>query len=189
MKDDEIYFFDPVEICMRPVSADGYILDIGGGGEGMIGKLMGSCVVAIDCREDELIEAPDGPLKIVMDARRLTFLDNTFSAATAFFSLMYFDTEVDLQQAFTEAFRVLKPGGQFHVWDLDLAELPRTEKRVYAVRLKCVVHGMPCETAYGRPWPKGARDRNYYKSVAEGAGFQCLSTEVSGCTFHSIFQK
>jgi ubiquinone/menaquinone biosynthesis C-methylase UbiE len=189
MKLDEIYFYDPVELCMRPLPADGYILDIGGGGEGMIGRLMGSCVIAIDRREDELIEAPDGPLKIVMDARHLTFLDSTFSAATAFFSLMYFDAEVDLQQAFTEASRVLKPGGHFHVWDVDMAELPRTDKPFYAVRLTCVVHGVPCETAYGRPWPKGARDSNYYKSVAEGAGLECLSTEMTGCAFHSIFRK
>lgn len=189
MKNNEIHFFDPVELHLRPISADGYILDIGGGGEGIIGRLMGSSVVAIDRREDELIEAADGPLKIVMDARHLTFLDCTFSAATAFFSLMYFDAEVDLQKALRETARVLKPGGAFHVWDVDLAELPKTEKPVYAVRLKCMVHGVPCETAYGRPWPKGARDSSYYKGLAEAAGFQHLSTEVSGCTFHSTFRK
>jgi len=174
---------------VQPVSADGYILDMGGGGEGVIGQLMGSRVVAIDCREDELIEAPDGPLKIVMDARHLTFLDGTFPAATAFFSLMYFDAEEDLQHALAETFRVLKPGGQFHVWDVHLAERPRTTKAVYAIRLKCIVHGLPIETAYGRPWPTGPRDSNYYKRLAEAAGFQHLDTKTSGCTFHSVFRK
>lgn len=189
MKNNEICFFDPVELCMRPISTDGYILDIGGGGEGIIGRLMGSSVVAIDCREDELIEAPNGPLKIVMDARHLTFLDCTFSAATAFFSLMYFDAEVDLRRAFEETFRVLKPGGRFHVWDVDVPEVPKTGKPVYAVQLKCLVHGVSCETAYARPWPKEARNSNYYKRVAEAAGFQHLDTGMSGCTFRLMFRK
>ena len=37
----------------------GSILDIGGGGEGIIGRLYGSRVTAIDNREEELDEAPD----------------------------------------------------------------------------------------------------------------------------------
>ncbi len=189
MKDDEIHFFDPVVLRLRPISADGYILDIGGGGEGIIGRLMGPSVVAIDCREDELIEAPEGPLRIVMDARHLNFLDCTFPAATAFFSLMYFDAEEDLRQAFKEAFRVLKPGGRFHVWDVELAERPQTGRPVYAVRLDCIVNGVSCKTAYGRPWPQGARDSNYYKGLAQAAGFRHVDTEMSGCTFHLILRK
>ena len=36
----------------------GKILDIGGGGEGIIGRLYGPQVIAIDYRQDELDEAP-----------------------------------------------------------------------------------------------------------------------------------
>lgn len=39
---------------------DGEILDVGGGGEGTIGRLYGSQVTAIDNRQEELDEAPDG---------------------------------------------------------------------------------------------------------------------------------
>ena len=45
-------------------------LDIGGGGEGIIGKLYGANVVAIDTRADELYETSNDALKIEMDAGR-----------------------------------------------------------------------------------------------------------------------
>ena len=67
MNEDDILFLDPVELEIPPLSADGYVLDIGGGGEGVIGRLRGSQVVAIDCRKEELKEAPEGPLKIVCE--------------------------------------------------------------------------------------------------------------------------
>jgi hypothetical protein len=41
-------------IEIRPIKTDGFILDIGGGGEGIIGKLNGMQVVAIDKRPSEL---------------------------------------------------------------------------------------------------------------------------------------
>jgi ubiquinone/menaquinone biosynthesis C-methylase UbiE len=63
--------------------APGLILDIGGGGEGVIGRLFGSRVVAIDPLQRELEEAPVGPLKVVMDARELKFLDGSFDTVTA----------------------------------------------------------------------------------------------------------
>jgi exopolyphosphatase/guanosine-5'-triphosphate,3'-diphosphate pyrophosphatase len=65
------------------------VLDIGGGGEGVIGRLKGRDAVAVDIRKEELEEAVDGPLKIIMDARDLKFLDESFHTATAFFSMMY----------------------------------------------------------------------------------------------------
>lgn len=189
MNEKDIYFFDPVEIEICDFAVDGYLLDIGGGGEGIIGRLKGLRVVAIDCREDELAEAPEGPLKIVMDARDLKFPDNTFSAATAFFSLMYFREQFDLQAALAEAFRVLKPGGYLRVWDVHMATFPKTEKSVFAVRVKCFVDERICETAYGAPWPPQIRDSNYYRKLAETVGFVHSNTTVSGCSFYTILRK
>lgn len=39
------------------------ILDLGGGGEGVIGQLRGQQVVAVDLRQNELDEAPSGAVK------------------------------------------------------------------------------------------------------------------------------
>jgi len=56
------------------------ILDLGGGGEGVIGRLRGKQVTAIDLRQGELDDAPQGPIKVVADARALPF-DNEFDVA------------------------------------------------------------------------------------------------------------
>ena len=72
---------------------NGKILDIGGGGEGIIGRLYTNQVVAIDIRQDELDEAPTGFEKIWMDATNLKFKDNSFDHITSFFTLMFMNTE------------------------------------------------------------------------------------------------
>ncbi len=68
--------------------ASALILDLGGGGEGMIGQLRGRQVVAIDLRREELEECASGPIKVVADARALPFLDKSFDAITASCFLM-----------------------------------------------------------------------------------------------------
>jgi ubiquinone/menaquinone biosynthesis C-methylase UbiE len=81
--------FEMQEITVEDFSADGPILDIGGGGEGIIGRMKTTQVVAIDISREELADAPAGPLKIVMDATDLKFLDGSFATATSFYTLMY----------------------------------------------------------------------------------------------------
>lgn len=58
----------------------GNIHDIGGGGEGIIGSIYTEQVIAIDNRLNELEEAPDGPIKIVMYARQLSFEGECFES-------------------------------------------------------------------------------------------------------------
>ncbi len=89
MEDMEIkhHIFPRVEWKLDHIDRDGFILDIGGGGEGVIGKLMGEKVIAIDFKKEELLEAAEGPLNIIMDARELKFLDESFQTVTAFFLL------------------------------------------------------------------------------------------------------
>ena len=98
----------------------GPILDLGGGGEGVIGLIYGGQVTAIDNRQEELDEAPEGPVKLVMDAAALAFADGSFQTVTAFFSLMYMDRTTQ-GRAVREAARVLRPGGQLHLWDAVIA--------------------------------------------------------------------
>ena len=98
---------------------NGKILDIGGGGEGIIGRLYTNQVVAIDIRQDELDEAPTGFEKILMDATHLKFKDNFFDHITSFYTLMFMNTE-DQKRAVLEAARVLKNNGEFHIWDCDI---------------------------------------------------------------------
>lgn len=86
--EDRLFFAERQEVIVNDFDSPGYILDIGGGGEGSIGKLKGKQVIAIDPNKQELEESAAGPLKVIMDARDLQFPDGTFSLATSFFTLM-----------------------------------------------------------------------------------------------------
>lgn len=88
----------------------GSILDIGGGGEGIIGRLYKSAVTAVDNMQEELDEAPNCCKKLLMDAAALDFADESFDNVTFFYSLMYMNTDVKAK-AIEEACRVLKTGG------------------------------------------------------------------------------
>jgi ubiquinone/menaquinone biosynthesis C-methylase UbiE len=171
------YICDMATLEVKDFAADGQILDIGGGGEGVIGRLKGSQVVAIDLRQEELDEAPDGPQKLVMDARQLTFPDHSFETVTAFFSLMYMKTREDHLKVMQEAWRVLKPAGRMLVWEIDLSNRPQTRKERYIVRLRYRVGDFEKRTAYGVRWPNEARGEAYYLQLAGEAGFDHLTTE------------
>src|SRR4051812_22495592 len=106
-----IYTYEKQELKLPDFPAEGFILDIGGGGEGVIGRMKGSQVVAIDLYAWGMKKTPPGPLKLVMEATDLKFLDGSFGAVTSFFTLMYMQPEQQ-DKALREAFRVLKPGGR-----------------------------------------------------------------------------
>jgi ubiquinone/menaquinone biosynthesis C-methylase UbiE len=98
---------------------DGSILDIGGGGEAVIGQIYKDRVTAIDNRQEELDEAPDCCIKQLMDATELLFPDNSFDNVTFFYTLMYM-TEETQRKSICEAVRVLKAGKLMNIWDCDI---------------------------------------------------------------------
>jgi ubiquinone/menaquinone biosynthesis C-methylase UbiE len=186
---DQFFFFEQQQVDVRDFESSGLILDIGGGGEGIIGILKGERVIAIDFRKEELEEAAEGPLKIVMDARELQFLDDTFNTATAFFSLMYIKSRADHAQVFSEAFRVLRPGGQFLIWDVSVPERSDEKKDIYVVPIVVHVASKKVETGYGQRWPKEPHDAAFYVKLADESGFRIVEREESGRTFFLRLQK
>lgn len=98
---------------------NGSILDIGGGGEAVIGQIFKERVTAIDNRREELEDAPDCCSKQLMDATELLFSDNSFDNVTFFYTLMYM-TEETQRKAICEATRVLRFGGLMNIWDCDI---------------------------------------------------------------------
>lgn len=183
------YIYPAVEWTLVDFEHQGMILDIGGGGEGVMGKLHGKEVVAIDIKKEELLEAADGPLKIIMDARDLKFLDESFPTVTAFFALMYIKEKDDQIKVFQEVARVLKPGGKFHIWEVDLAEKPETDKEFYIVHLRYKIKGEFKETGYGMLWPKEPRGTKYYLEMAEAIGLVEDTTRFVGNTFYLSLRK
>jgi ubiquinone/menaquinone biosynthesis C-methylase UbiE len=170
--EEEMFVIDQQSIGLQDFECDGYILDIGGGGEGAIGILKGERVIAIDTRKHELEEAPQGPLKIVMDAKDLQFLDNTFGTVTSFFTLMYVQ-RIDRKPIIEEVYRVLKPGGNFFIWDVVIP--PKSEDKVwFVVPVAITVHGRKIETGYGVGWEPREQDLDYYTDLVKTVGFEVV---------------
>lgn len=167
------------------IRADGFILDIGGGGEGIIGKLNGNQVVAIDTSEKELMETHNEALKVVMDAADLKFLPKSFAVCTAFFSLMYIPRGIH-QKVFGEVFRVLKDNGRFLIWDVRIPENMAGYK-TFIVHLKVKLPNEELETGYGVRWQ--TQSIEYFRELAELTGFKVTGESSKNEIFHLEIQK
>jgi SAM-dependent methyltransferase len=185
---DRYLKFEMQYVTVDDFKAEGFILAIGGGGEGTIGRIKGGQVIAVDINKRELQEAPDGPLKIIMDARDLKFLDRTFNTVTSFFTLMYIKGS-DHEKIFHEVFRVLKPGGKFLIWDAIISkQADSIQDRVLVPLTIELPHGK-VETGYGVRLPQEDHDLNYYIKLAEGTGFNIILKNSRDRTFYIEAQK
>ena len=172
---ERIYKFPTLNVVVEDFPARGLILDIGGGGEGVIGQLKHQQVVAIDLLKRELEDAPGKPLlKIVMDARDLKFLDDDFTTATVFFTFMYI-ASADHEQVFKELFRVLAPGGRLLIWDVIFPKRVDEKKDVALFPLKITLPGKEINTAYGVEWPKEEQGIDHYIALAKKVGFEVIT--------------
>lgn len=187
--EERFFLIKGQKVEVHDFDADSFILDIGGGGEGVIGILKGDQVIAIDPLKRELEEVADGPLKIVMDARELQFLDGSFSTVTAFFMLMYLKNKTAYEEVFAEVFRVLKPSGKFLIWDVIVPIRPERDMRPYVVLVDVTVGDRLVETGYGQPWPAEEHDLAFYVGLAEKSGFQVIAREQNDQTFYLELQK
>lgn len=167
---EQIYFLNKQQVTLPELKPAGFTLDIGGGGEGVIGQLIREKVIAVDISQRELEEAPDGPLKAVMDARKLSFLKDSFSTAAAFFSLMYIPGK-EHSKVFQEVHRVIKPGGTFYLWDIDLPSCLDQTRDLVAFHLEINLPGKLITTGYGTRWPQQNQGLSHYQSLAEKQGF------------------
>jgi SAM-dependent methyltransferase len=165
-----------------------WILDIGGGGEGIIGILKGREVVAIDRIKRELEETKNESLKIVMDVKQLQFMDASFSYATAFFTFMYIP-EADFETVLSEVWRVLKPGGEIMIWEpIFMIPPEEREKRLAVILLK--IHfpdGSFIDTGYGGVH----RDQDIETIIhpASKIGFVVTEKKIDEYIFYVKLQK
>ena len=189
ISEDRLFFFEREEIIVDDFDATGFILDIGGGGQGVIGKLKGEQVIAIDPSKRELEGAAAGPLKIIMDATNLQFLDGTFSTAASFYTLMYIKGTDDHKKAFSEVFRVLTPDGRLLIWDAVFPPRFDEDKDIAVFPLTVQLPDEEIDAGYGVLWPEEGRDMSYYVGLAKNAGFEVVSQRESGQMFFLELRK
>jgi len=176
---DHLFFFEEQAVVVSNFEASGWILDIGGGGEGIIGRLKADQVVAIDPNRRELEDAASGPLKVVMDARDLQFLDGTFAAATSFFTLMYIPAS-DHTAVFDEVFRVLIDGAPFLIWDVVAPVRSGREQEIAVFPLVVKLPMEEISAGYGMPWPETEQGLDHYRRLAELSGFEVVTAKTAG---------
>lgn len=186
--DEKMYVVENQQVIIEAEIKGERILDIGGGGEGIIGLCYEKRVIAIDPRKDELEEAPDGPLKIVMDARELSFLENSFDAVTSFFTLMYIN-KIDHEKVFDEIYRVLKKDGEFILWDTVIPNNDGDIKDIFVIQLKIKTPIKQIETGYGVSLKENEQDVEYFIKLGEKIGFKVIKREKQDQVFKIIFRK
>lgn len=185
---DRMFIIEKQIVRLDKLNVEGRILDIGGGGEGVIGQVCGESVVAIDRDIDELKEAHGNNLKIVMDARELKFLDNSFDTVTSFFTMMYIG-RTDHQKVFQEIHRIIKPEGKFLLWDVIIPEYDGGKKDIFVVPLKISFNDKEISTAYGVNQKKRKQDLEYFIGLGRETGFKVLEQSSEQQHYFLIFKK
>ena len=162
----------------------GRILDVGGGGEGVVGLRYGRNVIAIDNCPEELDEAPDACEKRVMDAAALEFPAETFDHVTFFYSLLYM-TEETQRKAVAEAARVLKNGGMLWIWD---AAVESAYPEPFTVDLTVGLPGREIHTTYGIV-KRDSQSADGIRRMAETSGLTVLRARQNEGQFFLCCRK
>jgi SAM-dependent methyltransferase len=177
---------DKQTVDLSGVCFSGSILDVGGGGEGVISRHSGQRVTAIDKRREELEESPDIGLKIVMDACEMGFLDGSFDNVTCFYTFMYM-RENEVPKVLSEAYRVLKRGGRLWIWDTMMMPVPTAE--VLLVPLEVIISNeLTLTPTYGISLTRGQTCESI-RLACEKAGFPLESGRENGPSFAMCLLK
>ena len=162
-----------VQVALKRV--EGFVVDIGAGGEGVIAKTCGRHTVGVDISKREIDEARSrGSLAqwVLCDACVMPFRNGSFDVATFFFSLMYIKTSSKKRAAFGEAKRVLKSDGLLCLWDAIIREKPDLYVVFVTVRLP---DGEEIVTGYGVRGTEKQQSFELLNSLALEAGFKAPS--------------
>ena len=165
-------------------SLQGAILDIGGGGEGVIGRIYRRRAIAIDNNQEELDEAPDVCRKMLMDATSLHFNECEFDHVTAFYSMMYMTRDAQ-QKAIQEAHRVLKHGGLLHIWD---TVIPSAYPDPFLIDLEIDANGTTINTTYGVV-KMDSQDMELFIRMCQEANMMLVGKAMDHDQFYLQFRK
>ncbi len=158
------------------------ILDVGGGGEGLVSRIAQDRVCAVDIKLSEVREAriydPESNW-FVADARDLPFKDETFDLATFWYSLMFMRHRAAKKTALQETFRVLRRGGRLHIM---AAAIEPVQDPFFFRAVFTLPDGTLSKIGYG---VGGKQEQNLDSMIrlVEEVGFQIDRAEDNGSWF------
>lgn len=164
------------KISLQNLNTEGPILDIGGGGEGLVSRIEGERVCALDIRMSEIREAKihGAPANwLVGDGRHLSFKDNSFDVATLWFSLGYMRDWDTKKSVLGEVWRVLKKQGTISIMASNIPD--STEQFVFWAHFT-FPDGTVSQTGYG---VRGGQGQTWEKVLAlvKKLGFKVINSE------------
>ena len=170
------------KITLEHIKTKGLILDIGGGGEGLVSRIEGYKVCAIDIRMSEIKEAQiHGPPSnwFVGDGQYLCFRDGVFDIVTMWFSLGYMCDWSIKQSVLEEAYRVLQKDGKISIL---ASNIPESCERLIFWGHFTLPDGTVSQIGYG---VRGGQGQTLDRSVEilENTGFKIQTKEDNDTWF------
>jgi ubiquinone/menaquinone biosynthesis C-methylase UbiE len=164
------------EITLKPIPADGLILDVGGGGEGLVSRIEGAKVCAVDIRMSEIREAQihQPPSNwFVADGQHLCFRDGIFGVVTMWFSLGYMSGWSMKKNVLEEFHRVLVKEGKLSIL---ASKIPKESERLIFWGNFTLPDGSVSQVGYG---VRGGQDQTLDRIVQllESIGFKVKSQD------------
>jgi ubiquinone/menaquinone biosynthesis C-methylase UbiE len=173
----------PIQIIsLKDFHTNGLILDIGGGGEGLVSRIGGEKACVVDIRMSEIREAQihGAPANwFVGDGQSLCFKDSCFDVVTLWFSLGYM-REWDIKlRVLEEAKRVLTKKGEISIMGSKIPD--STETFVFWAHFT-LPDGSISQTGYGI---RGNQNQTLKKVVdlLNDLEFRILNSEDNGVWF------
>ena len=176
------------KIKLERLGSDGPILDIGGGGEGLVSRIERDKVCVLDLRMSEIREAQihgHSANWFVADGRNLCFNDEVFDIVTMWFSLGYMRDWETKRAVLEEAYRVLKMDGRLSIL---ASHIPKTGASLIFWATFTFPDGVLSKTGYG---VKGGQNQTLHRilELVTNVGFDRHQYEDHGDWFKLVSKK
>ena len=158
------------KINVKQFGGKGLILDIGGGGEGLVSRIEGDRVCALDIRISEIREAQihgHSSNWFVSDGANPCFNDGVFDIVTLWFSLGYMSDWNTKSAVLEAAHRVLKRNGRLSIM---ASRIPESNERLIFWATFTLPDGTHSKIGYG---VKGGQNQTFPRilELVTKAGF------------------
>ena len=176
-------FETPVQkIELKKLRQEGLIIDIGGGGEGLVSRIETSRVCAVDINLNKIRETMiygQASQWILSDGRMLSVQDERFNVATLWFSLGYIQDKNSKAQVLGEVARVLRRLGYISII---AAKITCSEPRFVMRALFHFPDGSVSKMSYGMDG-KQKQDSKTVVELLQETGFSNITSEDNGHWF------